>query len=193
MIKRVTLLIVNLVLLTVAVASVTMRSSVDPHKLHKSTFALTTKGSSKNLPTRSQQAIVTKYQHARSIKQAAHQKNLERMVTLAAFYEMASKIEPPAPDPVYIQPEASAITSSGDVWECISIAETGGDPAMGETYWTEYGVIVDVIEDYGTPDEQAAIFNGTADAATRLAPVARFAADNGFGGWGELTKEKCGL
>lgn len=94
------------------------------------------------------------------------------------------------------QPEAAVSTPVGvpaDRWACIATAERGGDPAMGPTYWTEYGVIIDVIEDYGTPEEQAQIFGGTANAATRLAPVARFAAENGFGGWGELTKQKCGL
>ncbi len=111
---------------------------------------------------------------------------------------LLASVPPPAPpvqDPARHDLTTYNRTVAGidGVWSCISIAETGGDPAMGPTYWTEYGVVIDVIQDYGTPAEQAAIFGGTADAATRLAPVARFAAENGFGGWGELTKQKCGL
>lgn len=76
---------------------------------------------------------------------------------------------------------------------CIATAETGGEPAMGPTYWTVYGMVVDIIEDYGTPAEQAAVFSGTASAWQQYDIASRFAADHGFGGWGVLTKQKCGL
>jgi hypothetical protein len=82
---------------------------------------------------------------------------------------------------------------SSQPWPCIAIAESGGTPIMGPTYWTEYGVVVDIIEDYGTPSERQAIFGGYADALIRWRPVERFAKANGYGGWGVLTKQKCGL
>jgi hypothetical protein len=78
-------------------------------------------------------------------------------------------------------------------WPCIAVAETSNRPAMGPTYWTEYGVVIDIIEDFGTPTERAAIFGGYADDVTRWRPVTRFATAHGFGGWGTLTKQKCGL
>lgn len=87
----------------------------------------------------------------------------------------------------------SPVHASVDVWTCIATAETGGVPAPGPTYWTVYGVVTDIIEDYGTTEEQAAIFGMTASLQTQLDVVSRFAADHGFGGWGQLTKQKCGL
>lgn len=91
--------------------------------------------------------------------------------------------------------EAAAVTppSTGGVWACIANAETGGVSAMGPTYWTVFGMVTDIIEDYGTPAQQAAVFGGYADFGTQLDIASRFAADHGFGGWGYLTRQKCGL
>ncbi len=82
---------------------------------------------------------------------------------------------------------------TGGVWICIANAETGGVPAPGPTYWTVYGVVTDVVTGWGTPEEQAAVFGGYATPGQELDIVTKFAAQEGFGGWGVLTKEKCGL
>lgn len=83
--------------------------------------------------------------------------------------------------------------TSGGIWACIGEAETGGVAAMGPTYWTEFGMVTDIIQDYGTPEEQAAVFGGYASFGQQLDIAVRFAADHGFGGWGYLTRQKCGL
>lgn len=87
----------------------------------------------------------------------------------------------------------AAPISSGGPWVCIANAETGGIAAMGPTYWTVFGMVVDIIEDYGTPAERAHVFGGTATLSEQLDIATRFAADHGFGGWGWLTRQKCGL
>lgn len=82
---------------------------------------------------------------------------------------------------------------SGGPWVCIANAETGGRPAMGPTYWTVFGMVTGVITGYGTPAEQAHVFAGTATWSEQLDIGVRFASVNGFGGWGWLTRQKCGL
>lgn len=81
----------------------------------------------------------------------------------------------------------------GGPWVCIANAETGGVAATGPTYWTVFGLVTGVVDEYGSPAQQAAVFGGTADLATQLDIAVRFAADHGFGGWGVLTRQKCGL
>ena len=63
----------------------------------------------------------------------------------------------------------------------------------GATYSTAFGMVNDIIYEYGTPEEQAAVFSGTATPEQQIDIASRFAADHGFGGWGVLTKQKCGL
>lgn len=82
---------------------------------------------------------------------------------------------------------------TGGPWVCIADAETGGVPASGPTYWTVFGVVSGVVTEYGTPAEQHDIFTDTASFGEQLDVVTRFAAVNGFGGWGVLTRQKCGL
>lgn len=90
-------------------------------------------------------------------------------------------------------PVAASLAQS-DVWACIAQAETGSDYTMtGSVYSTAFGMINDIIYDYGSPEEQAAVFSGTASKETQIAIASRFANEHGFGGWGELTKQKCGL
>ncbi len=101
---------------------------------------------------------------------------------------------PPEPDnaPAATTPEVQPGT--GGVWSCIANAETGGDFTMhGSTYSTAYGIINDIVYEYASPEVQARVFSGTASASEQLDIVTRFAADHGFGGWGVLTREKCGL
>ncbi len=101
---------------------------------------------------------------------------------------------PPEPDsaPAATTPEVQPAT--GGVWACIANAETGGDFTMhGSTYSTAYGIINDIVYEYASPEVQARVFSGTATASEQLDIVTRFAADHGFGGWGYLTREKCGL
>jgi hypothetical protein len=109
-----------------------------------------------------------------------------------------------APEPEKEQPVSVTSTpslSSGvteaagqSVWDCIAEAETGSDYTMhGSTYSTAFGMVNDIIYDYGTPEEQQAVFSGTASKETQIAIASRFANDHGFGGWGELTRQKCGL
>jgi starvation-inducible outer membrane lipoprotein len=79
-------------------------------------------------------------------------------------------------------------------WPCVAVAETGRDVTMhGSTYSTEYGVVNDIVYQYASPEVQARVFAGTATEAEQTDIVARFAADHGTGGWGTLTKQKCGL
>lgn len=88
----------------------------------------------------------------------------------------------------------SVAATNSSPWDCIAEAETGSDYTMhGSTYSTAFGMVNDIIYDYGTPEEQTAVFNGTATKETQIRIAAAFAADHGFGGWGELTKQKCGL
>lgn len=107
-----------------------------------------------------------------------------------------------APEPVREQPvpvtslptPASEVTDALGPWACIAEAETGSDWTMhGSTYSTAFGMVNDIIYDYGTPEEQQAVFSGTATREQQIDIASRFAADHGFGGWGELTKQKCGL
>lgn len=85
-------------------------------------------------------------------------------------------------------------TTSGGVWACIANAETGGDVSMhGPVYSTAFGMINDIVYQYGSPAQQADIFSGNGTFAEELDIASRFAADHGFGGWGYLTREKCGL
>lgn len=112
---------------------------------------------------------------------------------------------PPPPPPVIVAyhtstpevvPVAAPVTTppaTGGVWACIANAETGGVPAPGPTYWTVFGMVTGIITEYGSPAQQAAVFNGTASFATQLDIATRFANDHGFGGWGWLTRQKCGL
>ncbi len=104
-----------------------------------------------------------------------------------------ASLAPPEPQsaPAATTPEVQPGT--GGVWACIANAETGGVPAPGPTYWTVYGVVTDVVTGWGTPEEQAAVFGGHATPGQELDIVTKFAADEGFGGWGDLTKTKCGL
>lgn len=84
--------------------------------------------------------------------------------------------------------------STGGVWACIANAETGGDVTMhGSVYSTAFGLMNQIVTDYGTPEVAARIFAGQGTFAEELDIATRFAADNGFGGWGERTKQKCGL
>ncbi len=109
------------------------------------------------------------------------------------------------PEPVREQPvpvissssstaQYGGVTDAAGPWACIAEAETGTDWSMhGSTYSTAFGMVNDIIYDYGTPEEQAAVFSGTASAETQIRIASAFANDHGFGGWGELTKQKCGL
>lgn len=88
---------------------------------------------------------------------------------------------------------SNASASSGP-WSCIAEAETGSDWTMhGATYSTAFGMVNAIIYEYGTQDEIAAVFSGTASAAQQIDIASRFAAQHGFSGWGVLTKQKCGL
>ncbi len=90
--------------------------------------------------------------------------------------------------------EMAGVGAATSPFPCIAEAETGTDWTMhGSTYSTAYGVINDIVYEYASPDVQARIFSGTATPAEQTDVVARFAADHGFGGWGERTKEVCGL
>lgn len=82
---------------------------------------------------------------------------------------------------------------TGGPWLCISQVETGGIPAMGPTYWTSFGLVTGIIEEYGTPEQQAAVFGGYASFTQQLDIAVRFAEANGFGGWGWRTREVCHL
>jgi hypothetical protein len=96
--------------------------------------------------------------------------------------------------PVVLLPDAPVQATVSSPWDCIAAAETGADYTMhGATYSTAFGVINDIVYQYGTPDEQRQIFSGTASKETQIAVVSRFTAQHGFGGWGVLTKQKCGL
>lgn len=95
--------------------------------------------------------------------------------------------------PTVTTAEPTSLTQS-DVWACIAEAETGSDYTMhGSTYSTAFGMVNDIIYDYGTPEEQQAVFSGTASKEQQIAIASRFAGEHGFGGWGKLTKQKCGL
>lgn len=131
--------------------------------------------------------------------QAADMALAARDRAVLAWADAIAKEQPPLPS-IAVEPSTSTISlpvvsvaSAPSPWPCISNAETSNVAAPGPVYWTVFGVVTDVIEDYGTPDEQAAIFNGTASYQTQLDVVSRFAALHGFGGWGTLTKQKCGL
>ncbi len=124
---------------------------------------------------------------------------LRQRYGLALFAAAVSRVQPetvtrlpaqvtasPSPDP------APAAASSP--WACIAEAETGSDWSMtGGTYSTAFGLINDIVEDYGSPEQQQAVFSGTASPETQIDIASRFAADHGFSGWGVLTKSKCGL
>ncbi len=113
---------------------------------------------------------------------------------LALFAAAVSAVQPePAPaSPEVAPPDLPPAAASP--WPCIAEAETGSDWTMhGSTYSTAFGMVNDIIEDYGSPEQQAAVFSGTASPETQIDIASRFAADHGFGGWGELTKQKCGL
>lgn len=87
-----------------------------------------------------------------------------------------------------------AAASSSDVFACIANAETGNDWTMhGSTYSTKYGLVNDIIRDYGSPEVQARVFSGTASDAEQLDIVRRFTGEHGFGGFGSLTRQKCNL
>lgn len=91
-------------------------------------------------------------------------------------------------------PEVQVVAGSGSLWQCIAIAETGGNWSMhGSTYSTAFGMVNAIIFEYGTPDEQKHVFAGTATPDEQIDIASRFAAQHGFGGWGQLTKRKCGL
>lgn len=103
---------------------------------------------------------------------------------------------PPRATVVAVAPESPPVgeITSGGPWICIANAETGGDVTMhGSVYSTAFGMINDIIYQYGTPQQQADIFAGRGSFAEELDIASRFAADHGFGGWGVLTREKCGL
>lgn len=143
-------------------------------------------------------------------------KAVERAEQLKAYAFMLSAVnravQPPSPvDPPTVTtpapPSVTVVTaetfSTPDrtapavldwPWPCIAEAETGTDWSMhGSTYSTAFGLVNDIVEDYGSPEEQAAVFSGTATAEQQVDIASRFAADHGFGGWGVLTKSKCGL
>lgn len=80
------------------------------------------------------------------------------------------------------------------VFACIANAETGGDETMhGPIYSTAFGMMNEIVTDYGNPEVAARIFAGQGTFSEELDIAVRFVADHGFGGWGVLTKEKCGL
>lgn len=82
----------------------------------------------------------------------------------------------------------------GGPWDCIAQAETSSNWQMvGSTYSTGLGVVNDIVYQYGTSREQHDLMSGTGTRDETIAVVARFTAIHGFGGWGVLTKEKCGL
>jgi hypothetical protein len=115
----------------------------------------------------------------------------QRAFWLAAV--QAKNNQPSIPGASPAAPTAAAANPSSP-WDCIAEAETGSDYTMhGSTYSTAFGMVNDIIYQYGTPEEQSAVFSGTATKAQQIDIASRFAADHGFGGWGSLTKQKCGL
>jgi hypothetical protein len=79
-------------------------------------------------------------------------------------------------------------------WPCVAEAETGSDWTMhGSTYSTAYGIVNDIVYDYASPAVQRKVFSGTASPWEQTDIVRRFAADHGTGGWGWLTRQKCGI
>lgn len=91
-------------------------------------------------------------------------------------------------------PSDSTASAPSYPWDCIANAETGGDWSMvGSTYSTGLGVINDVVYQYGSPQEAKDIMSGQASKQEQIDVVSRFTAIHGFGGWGYLTKQKCGL
>lgn len=108
------------------------------------------------------------------------------------------KVQPLPTDPSPVTPPVhSGVTvaaAPSSPWDCIAEAETGSDYTMhGSTYSTAFGLVNDIIFEYGTPEEQSAVFSGTATREQEIDIASRFAADHGFGGWGALTRQKCGL
>lgn len=121
-----------------------------------------------------------------------------RRQELTAWVVAAAEEQPPRPvepsSTTTPNPVVSAATTPSSPWDCIALAETGRDWTMhGSTYSTAFGMVNDIIYEYGTPEEQAAVFSGTATPEQQIDIASRFAADHGFGGWGTLTKSKCGL
>ena len=107
-----------------------------------------------------------------------------------------SLADPPAVTTPNRAPRDSMTTVATETtpWSCIAAAETGTNWHMvGSTYSTAFGMVNDIIRQYGTPQEQADVFSGTASPSEQVDIASRFAAQNGFGGWGVLTREKCNL
>ncbi len=83
---------------------------------------------------------------------------------------------------------------TGGIYACIGSAETGLDYTMhGSTYSTAFGLVNEIVTDYASPEVAARVFSGTATASEELDIVVRFTNDHGFGGFGYLTRQKCGL
>jgi len=115
----------------------------------------------------------------------------DRRFILAVAEAAAKEVRTPPPS----EAVASVPTGSGGVnWACVADAETGSDWSMhGATYSTAYGMINDIVYEYASPEVQQRVFSGTASPAEQTDIAARFAADHGTGGWGSLTRQKCGL
>jgi hypothetical protein len=133
----------------------------------------------------------------RAADMALKERNVE-VFTWVAGNGLRAKEQPVGvssePSSVTTPPPVVTVPATSSLWDCIATAETGGDYSMhGSTYSTAFGMVNDIIYEYGTPEEQSAVFSGTATKAQEIDIASRFAADHGFGGWGALTRQKCSL
>lgn len=82
-------------------------------------------------------------------------------------------------------------TSSWD-WNCVAVAETGGDwTAHGSAYSSALGVMNEAVRENATPDVAARILSGTASRQEQIDMAQRIYDRFGPTAWGTLTVEKC--
>lgn len=77
-------------------------------------------------------------------------------------------------------------------WECISIAETGGDwTAHGPSYSSALGVMNQAVRENSPPDVAARILAGTASRAEQITMASRIADRFGIDAWAASTVARC--
>lgn len=93
----------------------------------------------------------------------------------------------------YSSSSSASSSQQGIDWDCVAIAETGGNFHMhGSAYSSAYGIMNEAVRENATPEVASRVLNGTASKDEQLAIAEAIARRFGFRqSWGWLTVQKC--
>lgn len=114
---------------------------------------------------------------------------------LSAVIQVKEQPRPPVePSPPVAARELTGVTADSSIdWNCVAVAETGGDFTMhGSSYSSAYGVMNEAVRENAPAEVAARILAGTASPDEQLQMAQSIAARFGIDAWAPGTAARCG-